>query len=143
MVPSITSDAYPVTITFDIDFDSGLVLGTGFQGEVMMGTCDGTMSQAVTFAPSSVIVNKEVEPWFTIPADTDLYSFGQGGKCGGSLVVSLSSSPLTFTGLNTSTRVVEFYDTPTLPTSFTITIDATWTYALGTVNDQMTVSFTT
>ena len=96
-----------MTITFDIDFDSGFALGTGFQAEVMMGTCDGTMTQAITFASSSVIVNKEVEPWFTIPADADLYSFGQGGKCGGSLAVSLSTS-IGFAGLNTGTRVVQF-----------------------------------
>ena len=105
-IPSPTSDAYPVTISLDIDFDSGNVLGTGFQGAVMMGTCEGLMSHAIIFASSSVIVNKEVEPWFTIPADVDLFSFGQGGKCGGSLVVSLSSSPAAFTGLNTGTRVV-------------------------------------
>ena len=39
-IPTSTADAYPVTITFDINFDlTDTVLGTGFTAQVMMGTC--------------------------------------------------------------------------------------------------------
>ena len=40
----------------------------------MMGHCAGTL-QPINFA-ANVAVIKEMEPWFTIPTDTDLFSFG-------------------------------------------------------------------
>ena len=45
----------------------------------MMGHCDDTMNTSVTFAASTVTVNYELEPWFTIPTDDEIFTFGTGG----------------------------------------------------------------
>ena len=131
-IPASDEDAYPVTITItDIVFDDNgqSLISESVEAKVMMGDCENVLSRAITFASTDITVYKELEPHFTIPADTDLYSFGTGGQCGGTLTVTSSASPEAFTGLDTSTRIVTFADKDSLPAQVSLTITASWVNA--------------
>ena len=109
----------------------------------MLGTCSGNLSRGITFASTPYVVNKELEPYFTMPTVSELFTFGEGGQCMGTFVVTLAASPAAFTGLDTMTRLVEFEDVSTLPATVTLTVDAQWTYAQGSVSDLITLTFET
>lgn len=111
----------------------------------MMGHCDGFLDSFVSTPTSPVRVNKELEPYLIVPADEDLFRFGLGVHCSGTfdVVVSTTSTPSGFAGYNdVDSRKLEFEESyQTLPASVTLTIDATWVYAVGTETRQITIDF--
>ena len=82
-VPSAIEDAYPVTITItDITFDDNgeSLITSSLEAKVMMGDCENVLySGSTTFAATSSTAFKSLDPYFVIPSDTDLFSFGTGG----------------------------------------------------------------
>ena len=60
----------------------------------MIGQCDlETLNPLLTFNSDPIPVLLELEPWFRLPAITDMWDFGLGDGCGTAVVETVSLSP--------------------------------------------------